>query len=483
MFTRTVFTRTVSGDDLERLRHAREAADRAYNAALTRLDAAVKPLAKLPGLPPPEDDDGLAALESLAGLRPDPGAPPAPFWRRWLSRLLAPAMRPGLERQREFNRALVGHLARGAARRRAESDARERTLAFVGDELAALAAFQSLLVQYAQQITPYVDTRGREVSALMRRITEDSTVASAGVAAGLEAVASAQRALDDSFDLLQASVRVMRRELHRLRDDPGAIRDASGTGTSPPAKPAAATPDPGQDEAATYVAFEDAFRGAPGDIAERQRSYLRYFEGASDVLDIGCGRGEFLELLRERGVPAQGIDTNAEMVERCVERGLAVVRADALSHLAAMPPGALGGIFSAQVVEHLEAAYLVRLLHGMHRVVRPGGRVVVETINPTSWIAYFSAYLRDITHRHPLHPDTLEYLLRAAGFHDVRIVYRSPPPAASRLERVPVDPALTATPAGAAVHRLAEVANRNADRLNDLIFTDQDYAAIATRPA
>ena len=109
--------------------------------------------------------------------------------------------------------------------------------------------------------------------------------------------------------------------------------------------------------------------------------------------------------------------------------------------------------------------------------------MVVETINPTSWIAYFSAYLRDITHRHPLHPDTLEYLLRAAGFHDVRIVYRSPPPAASRLERVPVDPALTATPAGAAVHRLAEVANRNADRLNDLIFTDQDYAAIATRPA
>ena len=133
------------------------------------------------------------------------------------------------------------------------------------------------------------------------------------------------------------------------------------------------------------------------------------------------------------------------------------------------------------MVEHLEADYLVRLTKEMHRVLRPGGRVIVETINPTSWVAFFSAYLRDITHRHPLHPDTLEYLLRAAGFRDVQVTYRSPPPAVSRLERVPVDLALAATPAGAAVCKLAEAFNRNVDRLNDLVFADQDYAAIATR--
>ena len=471
-----MFTRTVSPADLKRLRHAREAADSAYNAALTRLDAAVRPAARLPERPAPEGADGLAALESLARRPPQAGASGGPFWRRWLGRVLAPALMPALERQSEFNRAVAEHLARTAAGRREERDVEERTLTFIGDELAALARFQSLLVQYAQQITPYVDNKGREVSALMRRITEDSTVASAGVAAGLEAVASAQRALDDSFDLLQASVRVMRRELHGLRPDPAPAGEADGP-DPPGERPDAAA---AQDEASVYVAFEDVFRGAHGDIAERQRSYLRYFKGASDVLDIGCGRGEFLELLRERGVAARGIDTNAEMVARCVERGLAVVRADALDHLDAMPEDSLGGIFSAQVVEHLEAGYLVRLLQAMHRVVRPGSRVVVETINPTSWIAYFSAYLRDITHRQPLHPDTLEYLLRAAGFRDVRIVYRSPPPAVSRLERLPLQPQLAESRGGAA-RELAEVLNRNVDRLNDLIFGDQDYAAIATR--
>lgn len=472
-----MFTRTVGLRDLERLRHEREAADRAYNNALTRLDAAVRPLAGLPELAPEARTDALATLESLAALAPDVHPPQGPFWQRWLRRLMAPALVPLLERQAEFNRTLVDHLLRTTAGRREERNASERMRSFVGAELGALAAFQSQLVQYAQQITPYIDTRQREASALMRRITEDSTVASAGVAAGLEAVAAAQRALDDSFDLLQASQRVVQREIHRLR------------GASP-ASPSAAAPDTtedpavdtgAEDQASVYVAFEDVFRGSHGDIGERQRSYLRYFEGASDVLDVGCGRGEFLELLRERGVFARGIDTNTEMVARCAERGLSVSRADALAHLAALPDSTVGGIFSAQVVEHLEADYLVRLTQEMHRVLRPGGRVIVETINPTSWVAFFSAYLRDITHRHPLHPDTLEYLLRAAGFRDVQVTYRSPPPAASRLERVPVDRALAATPAGAALCELATAFNRNVDRLNDLAFADQDYAAIATR--
>ena len=479
-----MFTRTVHSQDLERLRHEREATDLAYNDALTRLDAAIRPLAGPPGFGPEAGPDELGMLVSLAARAPVAPAPRERFWRRWLRRLVTPVVLPALERQAELNRALVGHLTRAAAERREERRANERLRDFLGDELDALASFQSRLVQYAQQITPYIDTRNREAAALLRRITEDSTVASAGVAAGLEAVAAAQRGLDDSFDLLQASVRVMKREVHRLRSGSPAPegvvpRPAAGARASGPA----AVDADGEDEASAYVSFEDVFRGAPGDIAERQRAYLDCFAGASDVLDIGCGRGEFLELLRERGIAARGIDTNPEMVARCVERGLSATRADALKHLTGLPERALGGIFSAQVVEHLEAAYLVRLTREMHRVLRPGGRAVVETINPTSWIAFFSAYLRDVTHRHPLHPDTLEHLLRAAGFRDVRVAYSSPPPAASRLERVAVDRELAATPAGAAVVELAEVFNRNVDRLNDLVFADQDYAVIATRGA
>ena len=224
------------------------------------------------------------------------------------------------------------------------------------------------------------------------------------------------------------------------------------------------------------------FRGEPEEIAARQRDYLPYFEGASDVLDIGCGRGEFLALLRGEGIAARGVDLNAEAVERCRERGIEAARADALAYLRALADESIGGLFSAQVVEHLEADYLMQMLGNAHRALRPGSRIVLETINPASWSAFFSAYVRDITHRHPLHPETLAYLLRASGFVDVAIVYRAPVPDAAKLQRAAVDPALAATPAGRAVCELADTLNQHADRLNGLMFAEQDYAAVARRP-
>ena len=134
------------------------------------------------------------------------------------------------------------------------------------------------------------------------------------------------------------------------------------------------------------------------------------------------------------------------------------------------------------MVEHLEAEYLTRLLAEAQRVLRPGSHVVLETINPASWTAFFSAFVRDITHRHPLHPDTLGYFLRASGFVEVEIVYRAPVPKEAQLQRAVIDETLKKTPAGFAVCVLAETFNRQIDRLNGLIFAEQDYAAIATRP-
>ena len=495
-----MFERTVSREDLERLRQEREAQDRAYNDALTRLDEAIRPLRDPPAPAVAGSGEDPAALAGLADLpAPDP-VPGEPRWRGWVRRLIAPIVAPAFDRQAAFNRTLAGRLERFAAARSGEREASARLAAFLREEAGARATFESRLVQYAQRITPYVDTKDREVAGLLRRIHEDNTVeASAlarrvdGVGAGLEAVSAAQQALDESFALLDASARILKRELHRMRTAPaGSGGPAEGappgrppadvarsTGAAPPTAEDGGT----EDEGAAYVGFEDLFRGRHDDIVERQRSYLAYFEGAGEVVDIGCGRGEFLELLRERGVPAHGIDANPEMVARCVERGLAVTRSDALRHLRALPEASVAGLFSAQVVEHLEPRYLMRLLEAMHRVLRPGGRAVIETINPASWSAFFSAYLRDVTHRQPLHPDTLRHLLRAAGFVAVEVVYRSPPPEASRLQRMSVDPALAATPTGAALCELADAFNRNVDRLNGLLFADQDYAAIATRRA
>jgi SAM-dependent methyltransferase/exonuclease VII small subunit len=221
-----------------------------------------------------------------------------------------------------------------------------------------------------------------------------------------------------------------------------------------------------------YVGFEDAFRGSQEDIQRQLRDYVPIFAGASDVLDIGCGRGEFLALLRESGVSARGIDLNDAMVAVCREKGFAATKADALSYLRTVPPGTLGGLFAAQVVEHLEPAYLTRLLEAAFEALRPGAPIVLETINPACWFAFFESYIRDITHVRPLHPDTLKFLLIASGFQQIEIRYRAPYPEHEKLQPIPKSEVL-----GDSVETL----NGNIEKLNSLLFTYLDYAAIARR--
>ena len=120
----------------------------------------------------------------------------------------------------------------------------------------------------------------------------------------------------------------------------------------------------------------------------------------------------------------RGIDLNDAMVEMCREKGLEATKADALSYLRGLPQGSLGGLFAAQVVEHLEPAYLTQLLEAAFDVLRPGSPIILETINPACWFAFFESYIRDITHVRPLHPDTLKFLLIATGFQQVDIRYR-----------------------------------------------------------
>ena len=290
----------------------------------------------------------------------------------------------------------------------------------------------------------------------------------------VEQHATEQQGLQQSVELATAATHVLKREFKRRSDASTPAADPANL------EPAAATTS--DLEAYKYLCFENAFRGPREEVAARQREYLAYFEGASDVLDLGCGRGEFLVLLREQGITARGLDANPEMVERCREQDLDAIHGDALQYLGGLADESIGGLFSAQVVEHLEADYLTRMLAEVQRVLRPGSHIVLETINPTSWTAFFSAFVRDITHRHPLHPDTLGYFVRASGFVDVEIVYRSPVPKEAQLQRAAVDATLANTPAGTAVCALAKMFNRHVDRLNDLIFSEQDYAAIATRP-
>src|SRR5204863_1763147 len=131
-------------------------------------------------------------------------------------------------------------------------------------------------------------------------------------------------------------------------------------GTRETARPDTAAVFSGAVDAATYVGFEDRFRGASPEIARRVEEYLPLLERAHDVVDIGCGRGELLAALKARGVRARGVDSNAAMVDVCRSQQLDVEQGDALSYLEKQADGSVGGLAAIQVVEHFEPAYLVR---------------------------------------------------------------------------------------------------------------------------
>jgi 2-polyprenyl-3-methyl-5-hydroxy-6-metoxy-1,4-benzoquinol methylase len=276
-----------------------------------------------------------------------------------------------------------------------------------------------------------------------------------------------------AIGVLQQATQQLTRELRRLPADAGTAAPAASAAPSPTmtsAPQAFAALDSHK-----YVGFENAFRGSQDAITARFDHYLPLFDGAADVLDVGCGRGEFLEALAARGVRARGIDVNPSMVDVCVARGLDVTTAGALEYLRAQADGSLGGLFAAQVVEHLEPGYLVQLLDEAAAKLRPGSSIVLETINPACWAAFFESYIRDITHVRPLHPDTLKYLLVASGFQDVSIRYASPYPETGKLQAA--NPAADPSALAGAI----ETINANVEKLNALLFTWMDYAAVGRR--
>ncbi|HUP22142.1 MAG TPA: class I SAM-dependent methyltransferase [Thermoanaerobaculia bacterium] len=225
-----------------------------------------------------------------------------------------------------------------------------------------------------------------------------------------------------------------------------------------------------------YVALEDRHRGVREDIAERVRRYLPELSGRGPVLDLGCGRGEALEVLGESGVEARGVDRSSEMVRRCRERGLDVVEGDVLEALAAAGEDTLGAITAFHVVEHMNAAQVDRLVDLSWRALRSGGLLLIETPSPQSLVAGASRFWIDPTHLRPIHSERLRALLSSAGF-EVEIRPCSPFPASERLPEL--------RPRADAGPELAEVVfqvNSLRDRIDDLLYGFQDFAALGLKP-
>lgn len=215
-----------------------------------------------------------------------------------------------------------------------------------------------------------------------------------------------------------------------------------------------------------YLEFEASFRGSREMIRERLKANLGYFRDnaalfSDPVLDLGCGRGEWLQLLKEENIPAIGVDSNTAMIQCCTDAGLEAYVGDALQYLAALPAHSLGGLTAFHIIEHLPLDVFIRLIDEARRVVRPGGVVLFETPNPENLIVGACNFYIDPTHRNPLPPALVGFLLKARGFERVEIDRRHPG-----------DPSLLLKGNDEAI----------TGPLNRLLFGAQDYAAIGYAP-
>ena len=400
--------------------------------------------------------DGLRPTEELAERlnrewRLTDPRPSSPTLGQRLTRPFRLALAVLLRPQRTFNSTVVQHI-------NLLHEAQDRTTHVLREMIED--GFQRTEFVFA-----LVEARFGELDALLDDLHRSQEMFAASERRVSDLVAS----MREEHAQIRTAVGVLRHETQQLAKT---VRTA-GAAAAPfaPAAPSAVigSSDPLSHK---YVGFEDEFRGSADAIRAGLARYVPIFDGASNVLDVGCGRGEFLSLLRDSGISARGIDVNEAMVEVCRGRGFDADLADALEYLRAQPDASLGGLFAAQVVEHLRPGYLTQLLEAAFDKLRPGAAIVLETINPACWFAFFSSYIRDITHERPLHPETLKYLLVATGFEQVEIRYSAPYPEHEKLQAV----AITGMPLDA-----ANTLNANAEKLNGLLFTYLDYAAIGRR--
>jgi len=223
-----------------------------------------------------------------------------------------------------------------------------------------------------------------------------------------------------------------------------------------------------------YFIFEDRFRGSRNDTKAKQLKFVKYFEGCKNVLDIGCGRGEFLELLKDNGISGHGIDIDEDMVRYCRSRDLNVEKLDAVSYLNQLEDKSLDGIFIDQVVEHLDPDYLIKMIDLCYKKMLFGAYIIMETVNPLSLLSLADFYM-DMSHKRPVHPETLKFLMSAAGFRETVAQFYEPAVEGGRLRSIDAD--------GLAEKErsLADIINRNTDMLNNMIFGPRDYAAIGKK--
>jgi SAM-dependent methyltransferase len=292
--------------------------------------------------------------------------------------------------------------------------------------------FQAYTIAEHQRLTEYTDQRNQELRQQVSDLVAE--------------LAASQRQI---VSLQHQQIGSLFREQHELAEEQKLLRDevvaqpsveqvrimidqATTASTNSSTTQASAVPLTHADRQTIdefYAAFENQFRGLSADITAGFKFYLPYLEDAgiqTDILDLGCGRGDWLRLLRDHKLEASGVEINPTLVEQCRTAGLKVVEDDILGYLRSLPKKSLSAVTGFHLIEHLPFETLILLINEIARVLKPKGLLIFESPNPENLVVAACNFYADPTHQRPVFPHTLTYLLGHNGFDNIRLEFLHP---------------------------------------------------------
>jgi O-antigen chain-terminating methyltransferase len=279
----------------------------------------------------------------------------------------------------------------------------------------------------------------------------------------------------DDFEA-RLDVERLTQSVRRIQEENAALlRLLSGPKQEPEAGRHASAEEAGT--VSRHALFSEVERGSRAEILAKLGPYMRYFGDRGPVVDLGSGRGEFLELAKTRGLEAYGVDSDQESIAACLTLGLDARQEDLFEHLKGLADASLAGVFCSQVVEHLPPELIPVLMDEVYRVLVPGGAAVFETPNPATFATHVQSFWRDPTHTRPVPEPALSFAARTAGLVVEDVVFASRVPDEERLKP------LRTNASSPEVRAMAGQLNEIVERLNDLLYGYQDYALVVRRPS
>ena len=224
-----------------------------------------------------------------------------------------------------------------------------------------------------------------------------------------------------------------------------------------------------------YFIFNDLYGGTEQNQKEIYSQFLEYFNNCKNVLDIGCGRGVFLELLKEREIPSYGIECNEDLIFYCKRKGLTVILDDAISHLEKLKDKSLDGIFIAHVLEHLSSTEVYSIIKICYEKLQYGSYLVIATPNIQNILVSSNFFYLDPTHKNHLHPEVLKFFLNSSGYRNLKDIYYQPTATELKLKKIEV------ASNNKDNEEIRTTMNENIDRINNIIFSYRDYAVISKK--